>query len=218
MTILAFETANFGASVALSNAQKILACDETLEERGQDGSLIPTILSIMHKNNVNFQGLRAIITTTGPGSFTGLRVGLTVAKGFSFCLRVPVLGISSLEWVAFSVFRKYGPLPSKLLIVLESRREDLFVQLFDSHAQVIKKAVNIKKSDLDQYLEGEKVLFAGNGAHHWAQNSDVMLNIQPHALDLAFQAEKILETQTIQNYPLSAFYLRSADVTLASIK
>ncbi len=99
MLILSLDSAGNGCGACVWHDGNILASAEEPMERGQDQRLMPLILDIMKKANVTFDQLDRIAVTRGPGSFTGLRIGLAAARGIGIASGKPVIGIDR-----FSIF------------------------------------------------------------------------------------------------------------------
>jgi len=109
---------------------------------GQAEWLIPLVQEVAADAGVNLTDLQAVITTVGPGSFTGLRVGLAAAKGFGIAANCPVVGITSLTaWAMSALVDETLTARDKMAlgirVILDSRRGDTFVQDFDALGQVI---------------------------------------------------------------------------------
>ena len=96
---------------------------------GQAEALLPMVESAMGAARLAAATLDLITVTTGPGSFTGIRVGLAAAKGIALGLGVPLFGVTSFEAVAAAC--EADPIGRFLLVALDSRRADLYIQLFD---------------------------------------------------------------------------------------
>jgi tRNA threonylcarbamoyladenosine biosynthesis protein TsaB len=98
---------------------------------GHAEALLPMIDDIMSATGLSASALDCVAVTTGPGSFTGIRVGIAAARGIAFAGGLPLIGVSSFEAVAEAVPAiTLGDRP--LLVALESRRADLYIQLFDA--------------------------------------------------------------------------------------
>lgn len=122
-TILAIDTALKGCNVAVSHKGKTFT--EFIDtDFGQAEHLVPTIQDCIDKAGAEFSDLDIILTTLGPGTFTGLRIGLSTAKALGLALNTPVFGISTLQAMAFRS-------TSEALVVLESKRDELYTQTFD---------------------------------------------------------------------------------------
>jgi len=101
MLILAFDTTNSTLSVALLEGEKILCQNLILESGKQSELLIPEIEKILQENKIWYQDLDLITATKGPGSFTGVRIGLAVARTLKIATNLPLILINSLEALAF---------------------------------------------------------------------------------------------------------------------
>ena len=130
MTILAFDLSGNACSVAIGRYQgstiECLGVDHHPMEMGQANALFPQIQSLMNRVRVTARDLDTIVVTRGPGSFTGIRAGLAAAKGLALAQSLPLLGVSTFDVYASRVALESFP----LLVVLESKRVDLYVQLY----------------------------------------------------------------------------------------
>ncbi len=128
MRILALDTATRACSVALWQDGKIRRHRLRMMDRGHSEALMPMVVEIM--GNVDFGDLDLLAVTTGPGAFTGLRIGLAAARGMALAAGVPCAGVTTLEAVAHAVPRSERTAPA-VLVILESKRTDVFAQVFD---------------------------------------------------------------------------------------
>lgn len=129
MLILSLDSAGSGCAACLWRDGAVLALVEEKMERGQDARLVPLVQSAMMKAGVAFSDLDKIAVTRGPGSFTGLRIGLAAARGFGLAAEKPVVGIDR-----FAVHRAQQEGANDLLVVLESRRLELYVRFYSNGA------------------------------------------------------------------------------------
>lgn len=125
--ILAINTSTpqFGLALLDDNGT-ILAEYFMSREKGHFGSLMPALHFLLSKLRADVHDQKAIVVATGPGSFTGLRVGLSAAKGLCHALEIPIIGISSLEALASQI--PYLDLP--ITAILYSRKRELFAAQF----------------------------------------------------------------------------------------
>lgn len=129
MILLALDSASAACSVAIAgNGGKILAHRFEAMERGQAEALTPMIDAMLGEAGINAGALDAIAVTTGPGAFTGVRIGLSAARALGLATARPVLGFTTFEAVVEAQRKNRG---EDILCVIESRRADYFVQMFD---------------------------------------------------------------------------------------
>jgi tRNA threonylcarbamoyladenosine biosynthesis protein TsaB len=132
MTILGIETATAVCGVALLRDGAVLA-EESIEERyAHAEKLFGFIDDVLERAGVKLDSLQGIAVSIGPGSFTGLRIGLSVVKGLHLATGIPVVAVPTLEalaWRAAPEVRGTGI--ERILAVLDARREEVYWQLFD---------------------------------------------------------------------------------------
>ncbi len=128
MCILAIESACRGCSVALMRDGNIIAYVRDDQPSRQAAQLVPMIERIMRDAQCSFSDLARIAVSVGPGSFTGIRIGLATACGIGFAANVPVVGISTLAAMAAAVESDCA----SVLAVLEAGKGEVYVQAFDS--------------------------------------------------------------------------------------
>jgi len=126
MLILSLDSAGAGCGASIWQDGATLAAVDERMERGQDQRLMPLILEVMQKANRQFSDLDRIAVTRGPGSFTGLRIGLAAARGIGLAAGKPVIGIDR-----FAIYRLLVQPPQKsLLVVIDSKRKELFCRFY----------------------------------------------------------------------------------------
>ncbi|MEQ8334804.1 tRNA (adenosine(37)-N6)-threonylcarbamoyltransferase complex dimerization subunit type 1 TsaB [Nisaea sp.] len=129
-TILGIDSSTGACSIALCRGGAVLAHFREDMARGQSERLAPMAEAGLAAAGLNFQDLDAIAVTRGPGSFTGLRIGMAFAKGLGQALGIPVLGVTGFDAVARAALAIDGAAGHGVAVVLESRRADLFLQIF----------------------------------------------------------------------------------------
>lgn len=196
MLLLAFDTTANGVSVALHDGIDVIIKKYVEMMRGQGEALIPMIAEIMGNANRQMKELTHIAVSLGPGSFTGVRVGLAAARGLGLALGIPVHGVTTFEIAAWQ-------LQKPLTVILDTKRGDFYTQFFPEkdfpEEPYIQTEENVSK--ISGYITGDGTdLFQGKGI-------PVQNNIIP--------AEAIAQIAISRlNSPLSAepIYLRDADV------
>ncbi len=138
MNILAFDTSTNTCSVALWQDGKIIAQQFEPMARGQSEALVPMIGAILDQVDLTPIEMDLIAVTTGPGAFTGVRIGLATARSLAQAAKVPLIGISTFDALVFGLKDKH---PSKnfgmqqIFAVIDTKRDDVFVQAYDAELQ-----------------------------------------------------------------------------------
>lgn len=160
--LLAFDTTNSTLSVALLQDQKILAKNTIRESGKQAEMLIPEIEKILRENKIWYQDLDLIAVTQGPGSFTGVRIGLTVARTLKIATNRPLILINSLEALAF----KHREHEGEILVAIDAKMDELFIGKFLAHKgriTIVLESQLVKLEDIKKILPTEDFLLCGSG-------------------------------------------------------
>ncbi len=140
MRVLAIDTALGLCSAAVVDGEAVLATRSEAMLQGHQERLAPLVAEAMADSGLGFGDIDRIAVTVGPGSFTGLRVGLSFAKGLGFARDLPVLGFDSLEVIAASV-----PRDGAGLVLIDARRGQAYVRRFNGgHPVGISEAVRVE--------------------------------------------------------------------------
>ncbi|MEP3247994.1 MAG: tRNA (adenosine(37)-N6)-threonylcarbamoyltransferase complex dimerization subunit type 1 TsaB [Sneathiella sp.] len=129
MKILALDTALNACSVAVMDGEKILASCHEARARGHAESLLPMMRQRMDESELTFEDLDAIAVSVGPGTFTGLRIGLAAARGIALAAGLPCIGITTLEALAASVPPDQAEGKS-IMVAIDARRQEIYGQSF----------------------------------------------------------------------------------------
>lgn len=148
--LLALETCGKGASVALQWPDGRIVSADTAPAIGSARTLAPAIAAILKENSVVAQDLVAIAVTVGPGSFTGLRVGVAMAKTMAYALKIPTIAVDSLETLAWKAYQTLCLNDSDSQIdepfyvwnVLDAYRGELFAALWKIHRSELDGSVS----------------------------------------------------------------------------
>ncbi|ACR47119.1 glycoprotease family protein [Rickettsia peacockii str. Rustic] len=136
MKILAFDTANNTASVAISENENILACIEELRPSMQAENLMPMIEDVMKSAKCSYDDLDYLAVTNGPGSFTGIRIGLASAKGILFSKEnIKAVAVSNFEYAYFRAVTQVKDY-DKIYVFLNAYRSQLYMQVFHKSGQI----------------------------------------------------------------------------------
>lgn len=201
--ILAFDCATPTASVALAVGGKTHA--RSIEHGKQASELVPVIDALLREHGVAYAQLGAIITTLGPGSFTGLRIALATLHGLVLAVPVPVKTLTSLEAVAWGVAQRKNA-PKEILVVLNAGKGEVFSQAFRIQQGKPKAEGDIAMGKLES-LDTPAPQF-GN----MREPTDAHYIAGPSATVLCGIADQLPETHIENALPL---YIRPPDVKMA---
>lgn len=159
MKILAFDSTATNFSVALLSNQKILSKNLITESGKQAELLIPQIEEVLNQNNIWYQDLDLIATTSGPGSFTGTRIGLTVARTIKLATNLPLILINSCQAIAY----KYHHKAEKIFVIIDAKADEFFYAEFDQKTKTEAEPKLAKLEELAQIFPQEKFFLCGSG-------------------------------------------------------
>jgi tRNA threonylcarbamoyladenosine biosynthesis protein TsaB len=171
-TILIIETSTEICSVALTQNGQVIDLIESAE--GQTHARLTTVFAeqLLKRNNINPGELSAVAVSKGPGSYTGLRIGVSTAKGICYASNIPLIAVGTLEAMANHISlnpAKYGiDEPGKTFYcpMIDARRMEVFSMLLDKDGQVIRPitAQIIDELFLAEELSKTQIVFFGNGS------------------------------------------------------
>lgn len=163
MNLLAFDTATTGCSAALFLDGRLAARRGAAMARGQSEALMPMIAEVLAEGGCCYGDLDALAVTVGPGAFTGLRIGLSAARGLALALAIPCAGVTTLEAVAHAV-PEAARAGGRVLIALDSKRADLYVQMFDENLMPLTEPAAMMADGLAGLAAGGPLIVAGDAA------------------------------------------------------
>src|SRR5215475_8271992 len=135
-TILALDSSGAACSTALWRRGTVVARRYRAMERGHAEALMPMLVETMAEAGEALRALTAVAVTVGPGAFTGIRIGLAAARGIGLAAGIPVVGVTTFAAVAAAVSETERA-GRRLLVVLDSKRGDVFVQEFAAEARAV---------------------------------------------------------------------------------
>ena len=137
MRVLAIDTALGACSAAVldSERQVIMASETLIMQRGHAEALMPLIARVMDGAAVEFKELDRIAVTTGPGSFTGLRVGISAARGLALAADKPVIGLTTLAAFAAPHIAEDDTLP--VVAAIDARHDNVYLQIFGPRGRTL---------------------------------------------------------------------------------
>ena len=164
--ILQLETATQVCSVALARDGVTIGLKELQSPNIHASSLTLFIKEVMEQCEVSFADLNAIAVSKGPGSYTGLRIGVSTAKGLCFALDKPLIGISTLEMMAKGWLEKNSGYGGLVCPMIDARRMEVFSAVYDNSLNVVEpiSAKIIDEGSFAQFLDDNAITFIGDGA------------------------------------------------------
>ena len=211
--ILNIETSTSVCSVALSEGEEVV-----FEKASFEGPSHAALLGVYMEEALEAaksKGIKldAVAVSSGPGSYTGLRIGVSVAKGLCFGYGIPLIGIHTLDILASAAIRKNKEEADCLYCaMLDARRMEVYSSIYDSHLNTI-RATTADIVDADSYasfLENGKVCFFGDGAAKC---------IYPLAVNMVSLSQKAYDDGRFENVAyFEPFYLKEFQATIAKNK
>jgi len=164
MLILAVDTTSSTGSTALLKGKKLLSEIDIDSPITHSERLLPTIQFILRTNKLKIKDIDAFAVAVGPGSFTGIRIGLSMIKSFSFASGKPVVPISTLEAFAFKLIRDRNRL---LCPVLDAKKGEIYAALFKSEGdkllEIVPQGVYVPDRFLSSLPSHRVITFIGSG-------------------------------------------------------
>lgn len=212
--ILCIETATTNCSVAIGKDGEVLALKEDYSSSYSHAERLHVFIEqILKENRFTIEDFDAIAVSGGPGSYTGLRIGVSAAKGFCFAADIPLISIPTLTSLAYQVAEEDG---DYIFPLLDARRMEVYTAGFNSKREIISKteAKILDESSFREYLEKGKVSFIGNGVEKFKAicnhpNADFILGKLPSASEMVILAEKEFLEENFEDVAyFEPFYLK----------
>ncbi len=201
--ILNIDTATEHASVCLSKDGELLAIESNPNQKDHAAFIQPAIHKLLSTVNCQLPNVDAIAVSNGPGSYTGLRVGLSTAKGISYALNKPLILINTLEVIATAAISESHSTsniqhPTTLFCpMIDARRMEVFTAVYDQTLQPIlaPTAMILDENSFTDLLQQHKIIFSGSGSEKFKtvikNDNGFFLNIQHDARHMQTIAEKL---------------------------
>lgn len=206
--ILNIDTALEEASVCISDDANVLALEKNSRQQDHASWIHNTVRQMMQKTNRSVNDIDAVAVTEGPGSYTGLRVGMATAKGICYALNIPLIIESALLLTAQRVKKgmtteMVRPYPVLICPMIDARRMEVFTCLFDLDFTEISGAAPLvlNEQSFEAELANHVVLFCGNGSKKW-QNLCIHTNAE--FADVLYDATD-LAASAAEKYQKGAF-------------
>jgi len=217
--IINIETSTEVCSVALSHNEEVMSIIENHDGKSHASHLSSYIDQVLEESKIKYSDLSAIAVGKGPGSYTGLRIGVSTAKGMAYGLNIPLISVCSLKTMASFAFNSSTNLiEDKVLLcpMMDARRMEVFTTLYDNHLNQIKdiSAEIILEDSFQEELASHKILFFGNGAEKCKvsiqhPNAHFINGIFPSAKYMTKLSFRLYEEKVFENLAyFEPFYLK----------
>lgn len=214
--ILSLETSAAQCSVALHKKGKILDTLEISEGQAHASKLAILINEIFQKTGTNFNELSAVAVSAGPGSYTGLRIGVSTAKGICYALNIPLISVSTLDLLTFQFLHNQPVKNGLLCAMIDAKRMEVYCQVTDLDMNIVTsvEAKNIDPQSFAELLRDTQMFFFGDGAEKCDgiidnMNAVFVSGIRPKASQLGLMAYSKFQEKKFEN-PMTfiPFYLK----------
>ncbi len=163
--LLLIESSTPTASVALADGDQCVASLTLEVEKGHARLIAPMIRQVMNNLRWGFEDIDAVVVSIGPGSYTGLRVGLSTAKGMAVAAGCPIIAVNSLQALAGNVLPLARELNAPIVAMTDARRMEVYIAMYDQHGaeRHSPQAMIMEAGSLSDWLQEGPHLFVGNG-------------------------------------------------------
>lgn len=158
---------------------------------------LPSIVSLFEKENLSAKDIDKIIVVNGPGSFTGIRIGITIAKVFAWGLNIPITSVSALEAMSLSSTSDKLHVP-----IINARRNYVFGAIYGKDNNIILKPMHIKLEELLVELADEDYVFISN------DEFDELKDIEPYNPDIEKIVNHFENKESINPHAINPEYLK----------
>lgn len=214
--ILLIETATELCSVALSCGDTILGEEVSREPRSHASLISVLTIKLMEKTGYTIPMCDAVAVSHGPGSYTGLRVGVSFAKGICYAVSKPLIAVGTLDIIAaMTIATNVMDKSSYIVPMIDARRMEVYTATYDSKGEILKgvEALIVKEDSFELLLESGVVFFCGDGSAKVQQiithPNAKFVESEPLASNMAYVANQYFKTKKFEDLAyFEPFYLK----------
>lgn len=214
--ILNIETSTQVCSASIASNGKVIAIRESFEDRSHASLLTVFIDELLQELKMDAAALDAVSVSEGPGSYTGLRIGVSVAKGICYAKKIPLIAVNTLQAMALMAANVVSETDLQYCSLIDARRMEVYSAIFNDKSDQIRETLAeiIDENSFKATLEKGKVAFYGNGA---SKCKDIIKNdnalfiddIYPSAKYMAPLAQKAFDNNEFRDVAyFEPFYLK----------
>lgn len=216
------ETSTDICSAALSKDSQVVDFEEN-HERNHASSLAVFIEKLLKRNNLSVKDLSGAAVSKGPGSYTGLRIGTSTAKGMAYFSDIKLIAVDTLQALALAASKETEVKNAVFISCLDAGRNEVYCEIFDSQNRVLRPcaAEIVDKNSFKDFFDNNKVVFAGNANRKLAEilgadRAIYLDNIIPSARNMAELTYKAFENQEFADVAyFEPFYLKDFIATVS---
>ena len=222
MLILGIDTATERVSVSIGGHEGVLGLFEVTRRRRHAETLVPAVEFLLRQADIEIEEISVVAVDVGPGLFTGMRVGLAAAKSFAQALRIPMIGISSLDLLAFP-----NRLTDRVVVpVIDARKGEVFWAMYRPVPGGVQKVAEPTVGPVDELIadllaRSQDVLCVGDGAHRYREeilegfHCEIGTDAHPSAAPLVQLAHaQALREEWVNPWEIEPVYLRAPDAQI----
>lgn len=221
--ILNIETSTPVCSASIALNGNIIAVKESFEDKSHASLLTVFINELLSENNIKPEQIEAVCVSEGPGSYTGLRIGVSVAKGICYAKKIPLLVVNTLQAMALMASHSISDKSILLCPMIDARRMEVYSAVFHHDTSECRKIIAeiIDENSFAKELSENRMAFFGNGAdkckrHLTHKNAMFIQNIYPSAKFMAPIAEKAFNNNQFKDAAyFEPFYLKDFVATVS---
>ncbi len=219
--IINIDTTSEKAHVSFAEDGLVMHVLYSNSQKEHAGFLQNAIQQLIISTGIKLAEIDAVAVAAGPGSYTGLRVGMASAKGLCYALHKPLIAVNSLEVLAVAAVQLLPEVDDAVLLcpMMDARRMEVFTAIYknDLTAQLAPCALILNESSFSEYLLNNKILFFGNGSSKWAtvcsHPNAHFKNIENRPQALSELANKSFSKKTFADIAYSEpFYLKDFQI------
>ena len=171
--LLHIHTATETAVIGLQQKGKLISSRTNGDPKQHATFLHEGINQLLQENDLQPKDLNAVMATNGPGSYTGIRVGLAAAKGLCFALDIPLITCNTLEALALTAIKMMGDNDALYCPMIDARRMEVYTALYDSGLKKLSEpeAMILDENSFAEGKDGKRILFFGSGSHKFSKIS-----------------------------------------------
>ena len=215
MKILSFDTSNNLASVAIMHNEELLSYSSTEQNSKQAEKLFQLIEQNLQQANLQLTDIDLVSLTNGPGSFTGVRIGLAAALGLQMGCKAQFIALTNFQVLAWQAKNRYANSP--IAVLLDARREQVYLQQFNAELEALTEAKLIEVEELLAQLPANlELAFSGDGVKllpasdpKWHVDESLNINVNAEILAKA----SLFYWQNKRYHDLIPLYIREPDVS-----